>query len=185
MRRALEMAESVSPAVLWVDEIEKTFSGVESSGSTDAGTTARVFGYFLGWLQDRKAQVFVVATANAIRHLPPELLRKGRFDEIFFVDLPKEGERVDILKIHLAKRKRDAAKFDLSRMSQQCEGYSGAEIEQAIISAMYNAFDEQRDINTKDVLQAIQTSVPLSVTMQEDLTRLRQWARDRARPASS
>jgi len=185
MRRALEMAESVSPAVLWVDEIEKTFSGIESSGMTDAGTTARVFGYFLTWLQDKRATVFCVATANSVDRLPPELLRKGRFDEIFFVDLPKPRERVEILRIHLAKRRRDPARFDLERLAEQAEGFSGAEIEQAIISAMYDAYDAGREVETADILQAMQCSVPLSVTMREGLERLRLWARDRARPASS
>jgi SpoVK/Ycf46/Vps4 family AAA+-type ATPase len=185
MRRALDMAASVSPAVLWVDEIEKTFSGVESSGRTDAGTTARVFGSFLTWLQDKKETVFCVATANAVDRLPPELMRKGRFDEIFFVDLPSAQERFDIFKIHLKKRKRDHSRFRLDRLAEASQGYSGAEIEQAILSAMYDAFDQKRDINTTDILQAIQTSVPLSVTMKEDLSKLRQWARDRARPASS
>ena len=184
MRRALQMAESVSPAVLWVDEIEKTFSGVESSGRTDAGTTARVFGSFLTWLQDKRATVFCVATANAVDRLPPELLRKGRFDEIFFVDLPNEEERKAIFRIHLVKRKRDPSKFDLEHLAKKAEGFSGAEIEQAIISAMYDAFDQERDIRTTDILQALQSSVPLSVTMREDLERLRSWARDRARPAS-
>ena len=184
MRRALEMAESVAPAVLWVDEIEKTFSGVESSGRTDAGTTARVFGSFLTWLQDKKAAVFCVATANAIERLPPEMLRKGRFDEIFFVDLPKAEERVEILKIHITKRNRDANKFDLQQLVEETQGFSGAEIEQAIISGLYNAFDAGRDLQTRDVSQAIQSSVPLSVTMREELERLHLWARDRARPAS-
>jgi len=185
MRRALEMAESVSPAVLWVDEIEKTFSGIESSGRTDAGTTARVFGSFLTWLQDKEATVFCVATANSVDHLPPELLRKGRFDETFFVDLPKPEERLDIFLIHLRKRKRDPAKFNLKQLAERSDGYSGAEIEQAIISAMYDAFDQNRDITTKDILQALQTSVPLSVTMREGIEHLRTWARDRTRPASS
>ncbi len=185
MRRALDMAESVSPAVLWVDEIEKTFSGIESSGMTDAGTTARVFGYFLTWLQDKKAMVFCVATANSVDRLPPELLRKGRFDDIFFVDLPKQNERVAIVRIHLNKRKRDPDKFDLERLAEQAESFSGAEIEQAIISAMYDAFDHDREVKTTDILQAMQTSVPLSVTMREGLERLRLWAQDRARRAST
>jgi len=185
MRRALEMAESVSPCVLWVDEIEKTFAGTESSGRTDAGTTARVFGSFLTWLQDTSANVFCVATANSISLLPPELLRKGRFDEIFFVDLPLPEERKAIASIHLCKRKRDPAKFDLERLGFQAEGFSGAEIEQAILSAMYDAFDENREINTDDVLEAMQRSVPLSVTMREEIQQLRAWAANRARPASS
>ena len=185
MRRALDMAESVSPAVLWVDEIEKTFAGIESSGATDAGTTARVFAYFLSWLQDKKALVFCVATANSIERLPPELLRKGRFDEIFFVDLPKLRERRDIFQIHVAKRRRDPAKFELDLLAQRSEGFSGAEIEQAIVAAMYDAFNENREVNARDILQTMQTSIPLSVTMREGLEKLRRWARDRARPASA
>lgn len=185
MRRALHMAESVSPAVLWVDEIEKTFSGIESSGRSDAGTTARVFGSFLTWLQDKEATVFCVATANSVDHLPPELLRKGRFDEIFFIDLPKPEERLDIFRIHITKRRRDPGKFDLKELAARADGYSGAEIEQAIISALYDAFDQNRDITTKDILQSLQTSVPLSVTMRENIEQLRDWARDRARRASS
>lgn len=184
MRRALEMAESVSPAVLWVDEIEKTFSGIESSGMTDAGTTARVFGSFLTWLQDKGSPVFCVATANSIEHLPPELLRKGRFDEIFFVDLPNEAERAEIFSIHLRKRKRDAAKFGVQHLAKVAEGLSGAEIEQAIVSAMYEAFDERREFLPEDILRSMRHSVPLSVTMREKLDDLREWARERARPAS-
>ncbi len=184
MRRALEMAESVSPAVLWVDEIEKTFSGIESSGMSDAGTTARVFGSFLTWLQDNTTPVFCVATANSIERLPPELLRKGRFDDIFFVDLPSTAERIEIARIHLAKRKRDPAKYDLARLAAQSEGFSGAEIEQAIVSAMYDAFDSNHEVAQADILQAMQSAVPLSVTMREDIERVRQWAKDRARPAS-
>ena len=184
MRRALEMAESVSPAVLWVDEIEKTFSGIESSGMSDAGTTARVFGSFLTWLQDNTAPVFCVATANSIERLPPELLRKGRFDDIFFVDLPSTAERIEIARIHLAKRKRDPAKYDLARLAAQSEGFSGAEIEQAIVSAMYDAFDSNHEVAQADIIQAMQSAVPLSVTMREDIERVRQWAKDRARPAS-
>jgi len=184
MRRALEMAESVSPAILWVDEIEKTFSGTESSGRTDAGTTSRVFASFLTWLQDKKALVFCVATANSIKALPPELLRKGRFDDIFFVDLPSPDERKQIFRIHLEKRHRKAKDFDLDALAKQADGFSGAEIEQAIISAMYDAFDEGREIETKDILEATRSAVPLSVTMREEIDYLRTWAHDRARSAS-
>jgi len=185
MRHALEIAESVSPAVLWVDEIEKTFSGIESSGMSDAGTTARVYGYFLTWLQDKTAPVFCVATANSIERLPPELLRKGRFDEIFFVDLPSASERMDIARIHLAKRKRDPARFDLAPLAAQSDGFSGAEIEQAILSAMYEAFDGNREVALDDILHCMRSSVPLSVTMREEIETLRQWAKDRARAASA
>jgi len=185
MRRALEMADSVSPCVLWVDEIEKTFSGVESSGRTDAGTTARVFGSFLTWLQEKTAKVFCVATANSVDRLPPELLRKGRFDEIFFVDLPKAEEREAIFRIHLSKRRRDPGKFELKLLAGKSEGFSGAEIEQAIVSAMYDAYAQNRDIRTDDIVRALEMSVPLSVTMREHIEGLRLWARDRTRPASS
>ena len=126
-----------------------------------------------------------MATANAVDRLPPEMMRKGRFDEIFFVDLPKPAERVQIFKIHLAKRKRDPDKFKLDLLAKKSEGFSGAEIEQAIISALYDAYDSNRDIKNMDIIQALQTSVPLSVTMREDLEHLRAWASERARQASS
>jgi len=184
MRKALQTAESISPVVLWVDEIEKAFSGVESSGRSDAGTTSRVFGTFLTWLQENKSDVFVVATANSIESLPPELLRKGRFDEIFFVDLPRESERKDILGIHFKKRNRDPGKFDIDALCDHCEGFSGAEIEQAIVSSMYTAFDKDRDIVQDDVAAAFQATVPLSVTRRESIGALRKWAKTRARPTS-
>jgi SpoVK/Ycf46/Vps4 family AAA+-type ATPase len=184
MRRAIRMSESIAPAVLWLDEIEKGFAGSQSSGISDGGTTARVFASFLTWLQEKTAMVFVVATANRIEDLPPELLRKGRFDEIFFVDLPGEGERREIFEIHLRKRKRSPANFDLSMLSAASVGYSGAEIEQAIVSALYDAFDAGRDINTEDVLRNVRQSIPLSRTMKEQIDALRQWAETRARNAS-
>jgi hypothetical protein len=184
MRRALETADAVSPCVLWIDEIEKTFSGIESSGMSDAGTTARVFGSFLTWMQDKTGNVFCVATANSVSRVPPELLRKGRFDEIFFVDLPNADERKEILAIHLTRRRRKPDAFDLPGLVKRSEGYSGAEIEQAILSAMYDAYDENREVGTRDILRAMESAVPLSVTMREDIEQLRHWARDRARPAT-
>ena len=184
MRRALEMADAVSPCVLWIDEIEKTFSGIESSGMSDAGTTARVFGSFLTWMQDKTGNVFCVATANSVSRVPPELLRKGRFDEIFFVDLPNADERKEILAIHLARRRRKPDAFDLPALVKRSDGYSGAEIEQAILSAMYDAYDENREVSSRDVLRAMETAVPLSVTMREEIEQLRHWAHDRARPAT-
>ena len=184
MRKALGTAEAIAPAVLWVDEIEKAFSGVESSGKSDAGTTSRVFGTFLTWLQENPSEVFVVATSNSIESLPPELLRKGRFDEIFFVDLPRESERRDIISIHVKKRRRDPAKFSVDKLAPRCEGFSGAEIEQAIVSAMYQAFDEDRELTAKDVAGAFAATVPLSVTRRESIDALREWARTRARPTS-
>jgi ATP-dependent 26S proteasome regulatory subunit len=185
MRQALQTAESIAPAILWVDEIEKAFSGIQSSGVSDAGTTSRVFGTFITWLQETPALVFTIATANAIESLPPELLRKGRFDEIFFVDLPEAKEREEIFAIHLRKRQRDPKQFDLAELAAITEGFSGAEIEQAIVSALYDAFDAGREVGMSDIARCINESVPLSVTMREGIAALRAWARDRARPASS
>jgi ATP-dependent 26S proteasome regulatory subunit len=184
MRKAIRMSESLAPAVLWLDELEKGFSGVQSSGFSDGGTTARVFSSFVTWLQEKTQPVFVVATANDVSQLPPELMRKGRFDDIFFVDLPAEDERDEIFEIHIRKRKRDVANFDLKRLARESEGFSGAEIEQAVIAAMYDAFDAGRDITTDDIVRALQDSVPLSRTMAEQIAMLREWARYRARPAS-
>lgn len=183
-RKAMQVCESVAPCILWVDEIEKAFSGVQSSNFSDAGTMARVFGYFITWLQEKKSAVFVVATANNISQLPPELMRKGRFDEIFFVDLPEENERKDIFKIHLLKRKKDAEKFDLKACARASEGFSGAEIEQAIISALFDAFYKNSELTTELLLENLHQSVPLSKTMEEDIQRIRQWAEGRARYAS-
>ena len=185
MRRALDGAESLAPVVLWIDEIEKAFAGMESSGAADSGTTSRVVGLFLTWLQEKAGPVFVVATANEVRNLPPELLRKGRLDEIFFVDLPRRPERQEILDIHLRKRRRDPEKFDMRALRHACKGYSGAEIEQAIVSAMHDSFFEDREVETRDILKSFQEQVPLSTTMRERIEDLRGWARDRARPVSS
>lgn len=184
MRRAIKTAESLSPIILWIDEIEKGLSGVQSSTFSDAGTSARVFSTFLTWLQEKTNPVFVIATANNIQLLPPELLRKGRFDEIFFVDLPLLQERKKIFSIHIKKRKRDAAKFDLELLARESDGYSGAEIEQAVISSLYDAFLENRDIATQDILKSVKDSVPLSVTMKENIEETRNWAKRRARYAS-
>lgn len=185
MRRAIKTAETLSPIILWIDEIEKGLSGVQSSSFSDAGTTARIFSTFITWLQEKTSPVFVMATANNIQLLPPELLRKGRFDDIFFVDLPMLKERKEIFSIHLKKRKRDQQKFDLELLAKEAEGYSGAEIEQAIISSLYDAFLENRDITTKDIERNIKQSVPLSVTMKENIEETRNWAKFRARCASS
>ena len=184
MRRAIQMAETVSPCVLWLDEIEKGLAGVQSSGLADAGVTARVFATLNTWMQEKTKPVFVVATANDISQLPPELLRKGRFDEIFFVDLPAQSERKEIFSVHLRKRKRDPQQFDLDRLAADSDGFSGAEIEQAIISALYTAFEQDRDLNSEDVVAAVKQTVPLSVTMREDIGMVRRWAKGRARPAS-
>jgi len=184
IRRAIQMAETVSPCVLWLDEIEKGLAGVQSSGLADAGVTARVFATLNTWMQEKTKPVFVVATANDISQLPPELLRKGRFDEIFFVDLPAEDEREEIFAIHLRKRKRDPEAFALGGLAAASDGFSGAEIEQAVISGLLEAFEQQREVTTEDILAALHQTVPLSVTMREDIDYVRHWAKGRARPAS-
>ena len=184
LRNAIKVAESIAPVVLWVDEIEKGFSGVGSSNVSDAGTAARVFGSFITWLQEKKAPVFVIATANQVHHLPPELVRKGRFDEIFFVDLPDAAERGAIWQIHLNKRNRDASQFNLHTLAMASDGLSGAEIEQAVIAGLYEAFDKSRPLAENDLLDVLQATVPLSQMMAEEIEALRSWARQRARPAS-
>jgi AAA+ superfamily predicted ATPase len=184
IRRAIQVAESVAPAILWIDEIDKALAGAMSSSGSDGGTSARVFGTLLTWLSEKSSPVFVIATANDISKLPPELLRKGRLDEIFFVDLPNPEERQEILKIHLQKRGRDPAGFDLNGLAAACEGFNGAEIEEAIISSLFDAFSGQVALSTQIIRQALAETVPLSKTMSEELTRLRGWATGRARPAS-
>lgn len=184
VRRAIAVAESVAPAILWVDEIDKAFAGSQGSGATDGGTTARVFGTFLTWLSEKSAPVFVVATANDISQLPPELLRKGRLDEIFFVDLPSREERMEVFRIHLQKRGRDASKFGLESLADASHQFSGAEIEEAINSALYDAFYAKTELTTEHVLTALGQTVPLAKTMDEQINRLRSWADGRARNAS-
>ena len=184
MRRALQTAESVAPAILWIDEIDKAFAGTQGSAGSDGGTASRVFGTFLTWLSEKTAPVFVIATANDISHLPPEMLRKGRVDEIFFVDLPNDDERREIFRIHLTKRKRDPAKFDLDDLARLSDGFSGAEIEEAIISGLYDAFSKGTDLDTAILKIGIAETVPLSKTMSEELNRLRNWAQGRARPST-
>lgn len=188
-RRSLEVieqAESIAPCVLWIDEIEKAFAG-GTGASTDSGTTSRMLGIWLNWLQEKTKPVFVVATANDISALPPEMLRKGRFDEIFFVDLPSLREREEIFRIHLEKRGRDPGKFKVSKLAEMSEGFSGSEIEQAIVSAMFSVFDRyggEKDITFKSIAKEIRSTVPLSATRREDIESLRGWARSRARMAS-
>jgi len=184
MRKAIRTAESLAPAVLWLDEIEKGFSGSVGAGMVDAGTSSRVFATFLTWLQEKSAPVFVFATANDIWSLPPEFFRKGRFDEVFFVDLPHKQERREIFSIHLSRRGRDPGRFDLDALAEASEGMSGAEIEQSVISAMYEVFPCGRDIETGDVMRAMKATVPLSVTMKEKIDDVRRWASTRARMAS-
>ncbi len=179
LRRAIKMAEDMAPCVLWVDEIEKGLG----QGDNDGGTSQRVFGTFLAWLQEKQESVFVIATANDISHLPPELMRKGRFDEIFFVDLPSAETRARIFEVHLRRRNRDPEDFDVKALGEAAEGFSGAEIEQAVLAALYGAFAEDRDIDTESVLGEIHATRPLSVTMAEKLQALRNWCHDRAVPA--
>ncbi len=183
VRRAIQTAESVAPAILWVDEIDKAFAGTNQAGA-DGGTSARVFGTLLTWLSEKTAPVFVIATANDISRLPPELLRKGRLDEIFFVDLPSPQERREIFAIHLRKRGRDPELFDLDRLVECSDGFSGAEIEEAIVSALFDAFSEEMELDSDILGRALKQTVPLSQTMSEELTALRNWAEGRARLAS-
>lgn len=185
IRRAIRIAESVSPCCLWADELEKGFAGIGSSGVSDSGTTMRVFATFLTWMQEKTKPVFLIATANDVTALPPELLRKGRFDEIFFVDLPDFEERKDIFAIHLSKRKRDPATFDLTELARVSKGFSGAEIEQVVVGALYYAFDADRDLTMDDLLKEADQIVPLSVMMAEDIENLREWAKMRTRPSST
>ena len=178
LRDALRQTEMMAPVILWIDEIEKAFASA-ASRSADGGLSQRMFGTLLTWLQEHEQPVFVVATANDIEALPPELLRKGRFDEIFFVDLPDPTVRRQIFSIHLSKRGRDPEQFDLDALAEAADGYSGSEIEQAIISALHEAFTERVDLSTKAVISVLQTSPPLSITMAETVRSLRDWARSR------
>ncbi len=178
-REAIQVAESLAPAVLWIDEIEKGFAATASDP-----TASRVFGSFLTWLSEKQAPVFVVATANEVAGLPPELLRRGRFDELFFVDLPSRDERAEILAIHLRQRGRDPRHFRLDELAEAAERLTGAEIEQAVTAALYGAFAESRDLEEDDLLNALQETVPLYDTHEERIKELRDWARHRARPAS-
>lgn len=187
IRKAIKTAEAVAPSILWLDELEKGFSGTGSSGQSDGGTTARVFGSFITWLQEKSSPVFVIATANDVSQLPPELLRKGRFDEIFFVDLPTEEERGKIAAIHLTRKNRNPDDFDLDMLVKATQGFSGSEIEQGIISALFDAFElgDDRDLNDELLQHAVGEIIPLSYTAKEKIDFLREWARSRARTASA
>jgi len=186
MRKAIATAEAVAPSILWVDEIEKGLNGVSSSN--DSGVSSRIFGTFLTWMQEKESPVFVIATANNIKSLPPELLRKGRFDEIFFVDLPTLKERIEIFKVHLTKRLKDSEVSKnipltietYTKLAQMTEGFIGAEIEQVVISALCEAFFENRALEFRDLEKIISTTVPLSTTQKEQIIALRQWANVRA-----
>jgi AAA+ superfamily predicted ATPase len=182
LRKAIRAIESLAPAVLWVDELEKGLAGAGGSNN-DTGVSARVFGTLLTWLQEKTAPVFVVATANRIEALPPELLRKGRFDETFFIDLPSETDRKEILSLQLLKRKRDPSQFPVEDLARATHQFSGAELEQLVVSALYDAFADGTELKAAHLLQAAKETPPLAVTMAEDVARLREWARTRTRPA--
>ena len=179
-RQAIEAAEACSPCILWVDEIEKGLAGAR--GGNDSGTSQRVFGTLLTWLQEKTKPVFIVATANDVSALPPELLRKGRFDQIFFIDLPVERERTAIAEIHLSRRK--VKKVAAKEIAKFTDGLNGAEIEQAIVDGLYRAFAEDRELKLADVREAVETTVPLSKTMAEVINALRLWSKNRAKPAA-
>jgi SpoVK/Ycf46/Vps4 family AAA+-type ATPase len=185
LRAVIQTAEAISPCCLWIDELEKGFSGSKSSGQTDGGTSSRVFGSFLSWMQEKKAPVFVVATANDVTQLPPEMLRKGRWDELFFVDLPNEAEREAIWKIQIGNYGRDPKDFDVVQLAKATEGLTGSEIENVFIEALYLAFDTEKEPTDLDIAGVLTEFVPLSKLMAEQIAGLRGWAKGRARLATS
>jgi SpoVK/Ycf46/Vps4 family AAA+-type ATPase len=186
IRKVFGVAEGLAPCILWIDELEKVFAGSgPDSASADAGVSSRLLGAFLSWMQDRKAAVFVAATCNNVTVLPPELIRKGRFDELFFVDLPNEAERRQIFSIQLARRKRNPAEFDLEKIVARSQGYSGAEIDAAVQGAMYAAYSGKQPLTTQLLIDTLAQTVPLSITRAEEIAALREWARTRAVPASA
>ena len=181
LREALSSAEQLEPCVLWIDELEKGLSG--SGSSEDGGVSRRVLGYFLTWMAERKSRVFLVATANAVQELPPELLRKGRFDEIFFVDLPDAAARAEVFRIHLDRRRVDWSTFSLIALAEASTGFSGAEIEQAVVSALYAAHADRGAVDEARILTELRATRPLSVLMAEQVEGLREWAKSRTVPA--
>ncbi len=180
-KRAMRAAERMAPVVLWIDELEKAFA---AGGSEDGGVSQRILGSFLGWMQDRSGDVFVVATANDIQRLPPEFLRKGRFDEIFFVDLPDQATRAEVFRIHLSGRGHDPASFDLQELAAASQGFSGSEIEQVVVSGLYTAFANGSTLDTAALLAEARATRPLSVTMVERMDAMRSWAQGRTVPAN-
>jgi ATP-dependent 26S proteasome regulatory subunit len=185
IQKVFRVAEGLAPCVLWIDELEKIFAGSgPDSASVDAGVSSRLLAAFLSWMQDRKAPVFVAATCNNVTALPPELIRKGRFDELFFVDLPELEERKQIFAIQLAKRKRNPVEFDLDSAAAAARGFSGAEIDAVVQTALYSAYSSKLPLRTQNLLDAVAETVPLSTTRAEEIHTLRQWARERAVPAS-
>lgn len=185
LRSVIRTAEAIAPCVLWIDEIEKGFGGSTGSASADGGTSSRVFGSFLSWMQEKVKPVFVVATANDVSQLPPEFLRKGRFDEMFFVDLPDAKERTAIWEIVIARHQRDPRSCDLAALSKETEGFTGAEIEGAYREALHEAFAEGREPTPGDIHTAIAATTPVAKLMKERIESLRKWAKGRARDANA
>lgn len=183
LRDVLKLVETIAPVVLWIDEIDKAFAGFEDESASDA-TMSRLVGTFLTWMEEHRSQVFVVATANSVNRLPPELLRRGRFDELFFVDLPNFEERKEILSVHLHKRGWDASKFDLDGLSESLEEFSGAEIEQIVSSSLLESYAKKKVLSEEDILAQRELTIPLSKTKEDELFALREWARARCRPAT-
>ena len=185
IQKVFATAEGLAPCILWIDELEKVFAGSgPDSASVDAGVSSRLLASFLTWMQDRKAAVFVAATCNNVTALPPELIRKGRFDELFFVDLPNQYERREIFSIQLARRKRNPAQFDLDQLAASAKGFSGAEIDAAVQTALHTAYSQRIELSTQLLQSALAQTVPLSITCAEEIQSLREWARGRAVPAS-
>ena len=179
-RKALKTAEAMAPCVLWIDEIEKGLAGAGSGGKNDSGVSSRMFASILTWMQEKEAPVYVIATANSITALPQELLRKGRFDEIFFVDLPNEEERKEIINIQLKKKNRKPENFNIDSISKKCEKFTGAEIEEAVVSAMFNAYsDNGREIEDADIISAMESIKPAAEgIMEETVKNLQTWAKE-------
>src|ERR1017187_3916856 len=185
LRSVMQTAEAIAPCVLWLDEIEKGFSGSRSSNATDGGTSARVFGSFISWMQEKKSQVFIVATANDVSQLPPEMLRKGRFDELFFVDLPNLTEREAIWGIQISKYGRNAKEFDTLQLARATEGLTGSEIEAVFVESMFQSFDADQEPTDLTIASVLTDLVPLSKLMAEQIAALRGWAKGRPRLATS
>jgi len=185
LRRVQRLSSAMAPVVLWIDEIDKAFGALGAGASGEHATVERLFAGFVTWLQERGEPVFVVATANAVDHLPPELLRKGRFDEVFFVDLPTATEREHILSIHLERKGRDPSGFDLLALARQAEYFTGAELEAVVVSGLFRAFKRREELSDDDLSVAIEQTVPLYRTYEEPIKALRSWAKSRARRAST
>jgi len=183
LRQTLDLAQKLAPVVLWIDEIEKAFASAGTSGEADAGLSQRLLATLLTWMQEREPGVFLAATSNNISALPPEMLRKGRFDEIFFVDLPTADVRANLFALYLKKNSRNPASFDLPKLAAASEGFSGAEIEQAVAAGLYTAFDQKQQLSTEILVAEIKATEPLSATRAEDIQAIRDWAKSRAVPA--